>query len=89
MIIEAVAAVHTTGINWASVLTISATVIGALGIIIAGCSKYISKQLTHAITDAIYKFQISVVNVIATRLAVVETKVDLLLNTKDRDKSND
>jgi hypothetical protein len=89
VIAELASTVHTAGINWASVLTIVCSVVGALGIIFGFIARAVTKSLSRAITDAIRDFQISVVNLLATRLSIVETKVDLLVNTRGRDKSND
>jgi hypothetical protein len=88
-VIWAQGAVHVVGINWASVLTIICSVVGALGIIFGCIARLVTKSLSRAITDAIRDFQISVVNLLATRLSIVETKVDLLVNTRGRDRSND
>jgi hypothetical protein len=82
-------AVHTVGINWPSVITIICSIVAALGVIFGFLARAVTKSLSRAITDAIRDFQISVVNLLATRLSIVETKVDLLVNTRGRDKSND
>lgn len=89
MIIEAVQTVHTSGVNWASVLTIVCSLVAAMGIVFGFLAKWITTSLNRTITDSINVFRISVVSELANRLTVVETKVDLLLNTKNRDKSND
>jgi hypothetical protein len=82
-------AVRTVGINWASVITIICSIVGALAIIFGFIAKYISRTLTQAITDSINVFRISVVQELANRLTIVETKVDVLINTRGRDKAND
>jgi hypothetical protein len=89
MLAEVVQTVHTSGVNWASVLTIVCSLVAALGIIFGAIAKYVTSSLTRSTAEAIQRFQLSVVSTLATRLSVLETKVDLLLNTKNRDKSND
>jgi hypothetical protein len=97
------AAVHTTGINWASVLTIICSVCVVVGGLIVWVSKQISNNIAIAVTSAIDKFHLAVVNVLDTRLTKVEGKQDSmnikledqasslrdLKNTRGRDKSND
>jgi hypothetical protein len=89
MIAQTVQTVHTAGINWASVLTIVCALVGAMGVVFGVLAKWITTSLNRTITDSINVFRISVVSELANRLTVVETKVDLLLNTKGRDKQND
>jgi hypothetical protein len=82
-------AVHTTGINWASVLTIVCAVVGALAVIFGAMARWIAKSLEGAITAAIDKFRIEVVSTLATDLAVVKAQVANLINTRGRDTTND
>jgi hypothetical protein len=88
-VILAQTAVHTTGINWPSVILIVCAIVGALAIIFGAIARYATKQLSRSTTDAINQFRIDVVAALVTRLTVVETKVDVLLNTKGRNKEND
>jgi hypothetical protein len=76
-------AVHTTGINWASVLTIICAVVGALALIFGALARIITKSITRSITDAINQFRIDVVAALVTRLSVVEAKVDFLVSKKE------
>ena len=82
-------AVHTVGINWASVITIICSIVGALAIIFGMIARFVTKSLSRTITEAINQFRLSVVSELANRLTIVETKVDVLINTKGRDKAND
>jgi hypothetical protein len=81
MFIEAVTAVHTTGINWASVTTIVASILGGMSIIIGIFAKLISNQITGGIN----KFRIDVVNSLDTRLTILEQFMkDMSAQTKRR-----
>lgn len=68
------AAVHTTGINWTSVLTIIVSIVTLLSILGAIVGKYIANQITNAIS----RFQDAVVDKLDNRLTIVETKLDTL-----------
>ena len=81
--------VHTSGVNWASVILIVCSIVGSLAIIFGAIARYATHTLSRSTTDAINQFRIDVVAALVTRLTVVETKVDVLLNTKGRDKTND
>jgi phage-related protein len=89
-------AVHTTGVNWVSVITITCTIAVVVGGLFAYVARHVTNSVTRTITAAINNFHLSVVSVLTTRLTVVETKQDDmnqkledLKNTKGRDKEND
>jgi len=81
--------VHTSGINWVSVLTIVCTTVGALAIILGGIVRYITKAINRTIKDAINQFRIDVVSSLVTEITVIKSQVDNLVNTQGRNKSND
>jgi len=103
MIWLADATVHTSGINWASVLTIICSVCAIVGGIIVFVSRQISNNIAVAVTTAIDRFHLAVVTVLDTRLTKVEGKQDVmntkledqagtlrdLKNTRGRDRGND
>lgn len=74
----AVAAVHTTGVNWVSVIAICVGVATLMSLIIGIFAKVISGQITSAID----RFRNEVVNMLEHRLTVVEVKVDNLVSRK-------
>jgi hypothetical protein len=79
--------VHTTGINWASVLTLIISIVGLLSLIIGGIvrtSRGFLRQQSKAITDAVDHLAESLearletkdrVNAIAQDLAILKTQV--------------
>jgi hypothetical protein len=74
MIFQAIATVHTTGVNWTSVVTIVGSVcviLGAMGTVIA---RYVSGQVTSAINV----FRVDVVSKLDNRLSAVESKLDMI-----------
>jgi pyruvate/oxaloacetate carboxyltransferase len=82
----ATAAVHTTGINWTSVLTIVVSILSGIAVLSAGLASVVrssSRQVATTITAAINQFRIDVVNQLDVRLTAVETKMDDI-----RDKQN-
>jgi hypothetical protein len=68
VITELADAVRTTGINWASVLTIICSIVGALAIIFA----FMAKLVTNAVTTSIDKFRIEVIAKMDVRLSILE-----------------
>lgn len=72
MIADVVASVHTVGINWVSVATIvcsSVTVLSVvLGFIIRTMARYISGQITTAITQ----FRVEVIEPMASDVAALK-----------------
>jgi hypothetical protein len=76
-----VAAIHTAGVNWASVAAIAGSVAAIMSIIIGLFAKLISSQITTAID----KFRIEVVNKLDTRLTAAETSLrDIQANVRRR-----
>ena len=71
--------VHTTGVNWISVLTITLTIVTLLSIILG----LVSRVLANRITGAIDKFRIDVVTQLDTRLTRVEAKLESIKVTGD------
>jgi hypothetical protein len=61
-------AVHTVGINWASVITIICSIVAALAIIFA----FIARLVTGAVTNSIDKFRIEVISKMDVRLSILE-----------------
>ena len=76
----AAAAVHTAGINWASVLTIIGSIVACMSVVFAA----IARLVTSAITTAIDKFRIEVVAKMESRLAILETLVTGLVHNNSR-----
>jgi len=73
--------VHTSGINWASVLTITGSVITVVTIVFG----FIARLVSNQITSAINKFRIEVVTKLDIRLTHVEQKLDdIQTNTRRR-----
>jgi zinc transporter ZupT len=72
--IAATTPVHTTGVNWQSVLAITASIVTLLSILGAVVGRYIASKITSSIS----KFQDAVVDKLDTRLTIVETKLDTL-----------
>lgn len=70
--VNAVTTVHTTGINWESVLTI----VGAVCVILTTLGTYVARYVAGNVTTAINNFKIDVVAKLDTRLTTVETKLD-------------
>jgi hypothetical protein len=68
--------VHTSGINWESVVTIVVGIVTTLSIVGGLFFRYLGKLIANSITAAIDKFRIDVVYALDVRLARVETKVD-------------
>jgi hypothetical protein len=66
------ATVHTTGINWESVVTIIASITTILAVLGAAVTRFV----TGRITMAIHEFQIAVVDKLDSRLTELEAKVD-------------
>lgn len=88
--------VHTAGVNWVSVITITCLIAGVVGGLFAYIARQVTHTVTNSITTAINNFHLSVVSVLTNRLTIVETKqdemtekMDTLINTKGRDKTND
>jgi hypothetical protein len=71
VIAEIATAVHTTGINWPSVLTIVCAIVGALAIIFG----VIARAVSNSVTSAIDHFRIEVITKMDTRLALLELAV--------------
>jgi hypothetical protein len=69
--------VHTTGINWASVLTIVLGIVTLLSIIVGFTSRYLGNRITGSID----KFRIEVVSQLDTRLTKVEAQIDAVRNS--------
>jgi hypothetical protein len=65
-------AVHTTGVNWQSVIVIVASIVTILSLLGAAVGKYVANRVTGAINE----FQIAVVQKLDTRLVAVEGKLD-------------
>lgn len=63
--------VHTTGINWESVATIVAAVVGALTALITIVGRYLSNRITGAID----KFRVDVIGRMDTRISLLEQQV--------------
>lgn len=61
--------VHTTGINWASVLTITCSVIVALSIILGFIVRAGAKYIANRITGSIDEFSIKVIQPMAIDIA--------------------
>jgi hypothetical protein len=78
MITEAVTTVHTSGINWPSVVAIVSGTVVFLSIIVGAFAKIISDRITNAIN----KFRIDVINQLDNRLTAVETKLNDIRNTQ-------
>lgn len=81
--------VHTTGINWGSVLTIVCAVVAATSIIFGSIARSVTSRLSREITGAINQFRIDVIQTLDTRLTRVEQSTDDLKNTRGRDTRND
>jgi hypothetical protein len=76
LLTEALETVHTTGVNWVSVITIVASVVATISIIGGVFIKYLSGSIKEGIVAAIDRFRIDVVNKLDLRLTAVETKLD-------------
>ena len=76
----ATSVVHTTGVNWQSVLTITGSIVTLLTILGALVGRYIANRITAAIAT----FQNAVVSKLDTRLTIVETKLDTLNRNNPR-----
>jgi hypothetical protein len=74
------ATVHTTGVNWESVIAIVASTIVILSAMIGAFAKIISDRITSAIN----RFRLDVVNQLDNRLTAVETKLNDIRNTQTR-----
>jgi hypothetical protein len=72
--------VHTTGVNWQSVLVIVASVVTIVSILGASIGHYVADRVTGAINA----FQIAVVSKLDTRLTAVEEKLDTLNQNNPR-----
>lgn len=70
--------VHTTGINWASVLTIILTVVTLVSFIVGFTSRYLGNRITGSID----KFRIEVVSQLDTRLTKVEEQLNAVRNQR-------
>lgn len=68
------ATVHTSGINWESVITIIASICAIVAVLGGFASKYVAGKITAAIRE----FQVAVVAKLDTRLTTVEDKLDRL-----------
>ena len=64
--------VHTTGINWASVVTIVCSVVGALAIIFAAITRFFAKYISDRITGAIDKLRLDVLAQMDKRVTILE-----------------
>lgn len=71
-IASGVQTVHTTGVNWSSVVTITSAVVVLMTAVLGLTAKYISSRITSSID----RFRIDVVSKLDTRLIQVETKLD-------------
>lgn len=67
--IASTAPVHTTGVNWASVVTITAAVV----VIMTTVFSIVARYITSRIGGAVDRFRIEVVDKLDTRLTSVET----------------
>jgi hypothetical protein len=67
----ALAAVHTVGINWASVVTIVASVVVIMTAMLGVLARYVAAKITSAID----KFRIEAFEPLEGRVTVVETIV--------------
>lgn len=70
--------VHTTGINWESVIAIVAAIVTVMSIVIGVIGKMIGNQITSAIN----KFRLDVVAQLDNRLTSVEQKLNDLTNRR-------
>lgn len=74
MLAADVPVVHTTGVNWASVITI----IGAIVVIMSAVFALLAWYVTTRITGGIDKFRIEVVDKLDSRLIKVETTLEVI-----------
>jgi ABC-type lipoprotein release transport system permease subunit len=74
------AAVHTTGINWGSVITIIASICTIIAILGALIGKYVAGKITSAINE----FRIAVVDQLDTRLKGVEQTLETISRNNPR-----
>jgi hypothetical protein len=65
-------AVHTTGINWASVLTIVCAVVGALAIIFTAVTRFFARYISDRITGSIDKLRLDVLAKMDKRVTILE-----------------
>jgi hypothetical protein len=68
----ATASVHTTGINWASTLTIVCAVVGALGIIFTAVTRFFARYISDRITNSIDKLRLDVLAKMDKRVTILE-----------------
>ncbi len=79
------ASVHTTGINWASVITIVCSVVGALAIIFAAITRFFARYISDRITGAIDKLRLDVLAQMDKRVTILE----ILAGIKNREGKKD
>jgi uncharacterized membrane protein len=76
-------AVHTTGINWASVLTIICAVVGALALIFGVITRFFAKYISDRITGAIDKLRIDVIASMDKRVTILEVLAGIKRTKED------
>jgi hypothetical protein len=67
--------VHTSGINWASVLTIVCSIVGALAIVFGFITRFAAKYISREITASIDKLRVEIVSKMETRISLLEMAV--------------
>lgn len=69
LVVAATPVVHTTGVNWVSVATITGAVVILMTTVLGFTAKYIASKITASISQ----LRIEVVDKLDTRLSIVET----------------
>lgn len=70
--IEAAATVHTSGINWESVITIVGSVVTVLSVVFGLIARSVSHYVANKITQAIDKLRIDVIDSMDKRVTSLE-----------------
>jgi hypothetical protein len=83
MIAATLATVHTSGINWPSVLTIVFGSVATLSIILGFLLRFTGRYISDKITGAIDRLRIDVILEMDRRVVVLETLAGIKTRTKE------